>query len=103
MSAQSPRQQEHHIFPPSPSEHLSEYLLEEQTTTISQTRPLLPSTERASLERQARRSPHSPQRHQPERHVLPESLRSEKQSLSEQQRLRIGTIGFCKSRERGPF
>src|SRR3989304_4403632 len=103
MSAHSPRQQEHHIFPPSPSEHLSEYLLEEQTTTISQTRPSLPSTERASLERQARRSPHSPQRQQPERQVWPESLRSEKQSVSEQQRLRIGTIGFCKSRERGPF
>src|SRR3972149_4078717 len=67
MSAHSPRQQEHHIFPPSPSEHLSEYLLEEQTTTISQTRPLLHSTERVLPEPQARRSPHSPQRQQPER------------------------------------
>src|SRR3989344_3450488 len=102
MSAHSPRQQEHHIFPPSPSEHLSEYLLEEQTTTISQTRPLLPSTERALPEPQARRSPHSPQRQQPEHQVLPESLPSETQSVSEQQRLRIGTIGFCKSRERVP-
>src|SRR3989339_523852 len=98
MSEHSPRQQEHHIFPPSPSEHLSEYLREERITAPSQTRPSLPSTERASLERQARRSPHSPQRQ-----VLPESLRSEKQSVSEQRRLRIGTIGFCKSRERGPF
>src|SRR3989344_449193 len=103
MSAHSPRQQEHHIFPPSPSEHLSEYLREERITAPSQTRPSLPSTERASLERQARRSPHSPQRQQPERQVLQESLRSEKQSVSEQRRLRIGTIGFCKSRERGPF
>src|SRR3989304_2008314 len=102
MSAHSPRQQEHHIFPPSPSEHLSEYLLEEQTTTISQTRPSLPSTERVLPEPQARRSPHSPQRQQPERQVLRESLPSENQSVSEQQRLRIGTIGSCKSRERGP-